>query len=118
MQGMPLGIAPLPPMPGCTPGEKAYRHVAFVHINKVRRPTLSNMSHPPCPHAPPNTLRTPHSRTQAGGTAMRAILFKYAAHQMLERTTPDAHIKMSRLGSRFFHASASLQRQVDRLTCD
>jgi len=43
---------------------------------------------------------------------MRDVLFKYASHQMLERSTPQAAIKLRGLGTRFFHASASLQRRV------
>lgn len=43
---------------------------------------------------------------------MRARLFKYARHQLLELRDPDAAAKLRQLGSRFFHASASLQRQV------
>jgi hypothetical protein len=45
---------------------------------------------------------------------MRAVLLKYASHQMLELRSPGAAQKLRALTppSRFFHASASLQRRV------
>jgi hypothetical protein len=74
---------PAPVRPECAAGQPAYRRVAFVHINK------------------------------AGGTSMRMRLFVHARHQLLEVTEqPQAMTRMRELGSRFFHASASLQRQV------
>ena len=87
MRGAPAGIgAPLPAAEGCRRGEPgtAYRPVAFVHVNK------------------------------AGGTAMRAILFKHAAHQMLERVVPagGAYLRALHPPARWFHASASLQRKA------
>lgn len=66
----------------CRRGGADYRTVAFVHINK------------------------------AGGTAMRSVLQKYAAHQLLELLEPNARERMSQLGSRFFHGSAALQREA------
>eukprot|EP00966_Prymnesium_polylepis_P039706 921397-Prymnesium_polylepis.1 len=81
-RGAPMGLTRLPPAPGCAPHAPAYRRVAFVHINK------------------------------AGGTSMRAVLYKYASHHLIEHVAKDAHKRMALLGSRFFHASASLQRQV------
>jgi hypothetical protein len=66
----------------CARGQKAFRGVAFVHINK------------------------------AGGTAMRFRLLKHARHQLLELSTPGAMERMRSLGARFFHASASLQRRA------
>ena len=72
-----------PPPADCNIGQKLYRPIAFVHINK------------------------------AGGTAMRARLYKAARHQLLEvQHSATALPKMRSLGSRFFHASASLQRKV------
>ncbi|KAL1504932.1 hypothetical protein AB1Y20_008699 [Prymnesium parvum] len=72
----------LPPRAGCEPNASAYTTVAFVHINK------------------------------AGGTAMRAILYKHSSHQLLELVVPEAAARMRQLRSRFFHASASLQREA------
>ena len=66
----------------CAKGRPAYRPVAFVHINK------------------------------AGGTAMRARLYSRARHQLLEATDAASLARMRKLGSRFFHASASLQQRA------
>ena len=77
------GIISVKPVhPSCARGQPAYRPVAFVHINK------------------------------AGGTAMRARLYASAKHQLLELNDATAAGRMRQLGSRFFHASASLQRRV------
>ena len=57
--GMMMRIVPVTPTKDCAAGAVDYRPVAFVHINK------------------------------AGGTWMRDVLFKYANHQMLERSTPQ-----------------------------
>ena len=73
---------PRPTAVACVRGAPEYRPVAFVHINK------------------------------AGGTWMRARLFKGARHQMLETSSPAALGRMRQLGSRFFHASAALQREA------
>ena len=43
---------------------------------------------------------------------MRARLYRHARHQLLEATSADAGARMRSLGARFFHASASLQRQA------
>ena len=45
---------------------------------------------------------------------MRAILFKHAAHQMLERVVPagGAYLRALHPPARWFHASASLQRKA------
>ena len=53
-------VASVPVRPECAKGQPAYKPVAFVHINK------------------------------AGGTAMRARLFKLARHQMLEASSVSA----------------------------
>ena len=71
-----------PVNPDCARGQPAHQPVAFVHINK------------------------------AGGTAMRARLYTSARHQMLEIHDQAAAGRLRALGSRFFHASASLQRRV------
>ena len=79
----PLAMRTVPAPAGCARGQPAFGDVAFVHINK------------------------------AGGTQMRANLFRLARHQLLEiRDGPAAMNRMRALGSRFFHASASLQRQA------
>jgi len=80
--GGPLAIPPVKPKPECAAGGRDHRTLAFVHINK------------------------------AGGTAMRALLYKYARHQLLEVSQPQAAMALRQLHSRFFHASASLQRRV------
>jgi len=73
----------MPPKPGCGPGQPSFRPVGFVHVNK------------------------------AGGTAMRAVLFRHAAHQMLERIAPpNAAVFLRSKRARWFHASASLQQQA------
>ena len=71
-----------PPLPGCGKGEPDFKPVAFVHVNK------------------------------AGGTAMRAVLFKHAGHQLLESLVPGAahYLRSLKPPSRWFHASASLQQ--------
>jgi len=55
------------------------RPVAFVHINK------------------------------AGGTGMRSVLAAHAMEQLLERVHPQSAMALRKMGSRYFHASASLQ---------
>lgn len=81
-RGVPPGIRLAPVRPECARGQPQYRRIAFVHINK------------------------------AGGTSMRAKLYQFAHHQLLEANSPTAVLKLRSLGSRFFHASASLQRRV------
>jgi len=73
---------PITPTKECAVHGVKYKPVAFVHINK------------------------------AGGTWMRDVLVKYARHQMVEAAMPQAGPKLRVLGSRFFHASASLQRRA------
>ena len=73
-----------PPAAGCAQEQPDYKPVGFVHVNK------------------------------AGGTAMRAVLMKHAGHQMLERMVPGAasYLRGLQPPSRWFHASASLQRSA------
>ena len=68
----------------CRSGGTQYLPVGFVHVNK------------------------------AGGTAMRATLAQHARHQMLEVVAgpAGAAAKLRSWGTRFFHASASLQRDA------
>ena len=80
MMRPPLMRPPVPPKPECAQGGAKHRPLAFVHINK------------------------------AGGTAMLALLHKYARHQLLEVAHPEAGAKLRQLRSRFFHASAPMQR--------
>ena len=75
-------MATTTPLATCARGNSAYRDVAFVHINK------------------------------AGGTAMRARLYTHARHQLIEATDASLPPRLRALGTRFFHASASLQRRV------
>lgn len=60
----------------------ASAHVGFVHVNK------------------------------AGGTEMLSILHDHARHQLLENALPHAKQALHTVGSRFFHASASLQQKA------
>ena len=78
------GSAPKPVAAGCHAGEAQYKPAAFVHVNK------------------------------AGGTAMRAILFRHASHQMVERLAPEGsrYLRSLQPPARWFHASASLQRKA------
>jgi len=43
---------------------------------------------------------------------MRALLFRYARHQMAEVLRPESGTMLRALKSRFFHASASLQKRA------
>ena len=77
-------VKPAPIHPDCERGARDYRRVGFVHVNK------------------------------AGGTAMIALMRKYAMHQALwhPAVAPGATQRIGALGSRFFHASANLQREA------
>ena len=83
-----------------------------------RRPMRRRMAtKPPPPFCAPGTnvsVGFVHVN-KAGGTAMISMLHKYADFQLLERRHPTSAFKLRSVGSRFFHASASLQvRQLLR----
>ena len=84
---------------------------ASAQKQRGRRPQRRMLMRPPPKVCAPGTNASVGfvHVNKAGGTAMISMLHKYADFQLLERRHPTSAFKLRSIGSRFFHASASLQ---------